>query len=127
MALVNAGRNFIAKAIINDTPVNHFDNTGSWIGVGNGTGAVTASQTNLLGTSTDRKIMTGTYPTISTNVLTFKSSFNDDSSQFTWNEWGVFNGSTAGTMLSRKQESLGAKGAGQTWDFTVTLTVNIGT
>ena len=127
MALVNAGRNFIAAKIIDDGAAAHYDATNAYIGVGNGTGAVTAAQTNLLGTSSDRKGMTGAYPTIATNVLTFKSSFNDDSSQFTWSEWGVFNNSTAGTMLSRKQESLGAKGAGQTWDFTVTLTVNIGT
>lgn len=126
MALTTAGRNFIATAIMNSGPPTFYDNSNAYLGVGNSSTAFSAAQTDLIGGSTDRKGMEATFPQIATNVLTLKSSFNDDNSQFAWEEWGVFNNSTGGTMLSRLVESLGTKGAGQTWDLTVDITVNIG-
>jgi hypothetical protein len=126
MALTTAGRNFIATAIMNSGPPTFYDNSNAYLGVGNSNTAFAVGQTDLQGGSDDRKGMEATYPQIATNVLTLKSSFNDDNSQFAWEEWGVFNNSTGGTMLSRLVESLGTKGAGQTWDLTVDITVNIG-
>jgi len=69
--------------------------------------------------------METSYPTRTDNVLTFKSSFGSGDANFAWNEWGIFNDASAGTMLNRKVESLGTKSSG-TWVLTVELTVSIG-
>jgi hypothetical protein len=68
--------------------------------------------------------MDATYPTRATNVLTFRSTFTTSDANFAWAEWAVFNASSSGTMLNRKVEALGTKTSAQTWQITVTLTVN---
>lgn len=123
MPLTNAGRNWIAGAITgHETLV--FNNSNAHIGVGNGTGG-NAESTDLTGASKTRRPMESTYPQRSTNVLTFRSSFGEAQGNHVWSEWGVFNASTAQTMLCRKVESKGEKNGG-TWNFTVEVTVNIG-
>jgi hypothetical protein len=69
--------------------------------------------------------MDATYPQVSTNVITFRSTFATGDANFAWQEWGVFNASSAGTMLNRKVESLGTKTSAQTWQFTVTITLGV--
>lgn len=122
MALTNAGRDFIAQAIMNDTPT-FFTNANAKLGVGDSTTVFAATQTDLqAATNKLRKAMEATYPTRATNVLTLRSVFGDTEANWVWNEWGVFNAAAAGTMLSRKVEALGTKASG-TWALTVTLTV----
>ena len=125
MSLTNAGRNEIAKMIINDSPTL-FTNATSYIGVGDSTTAFAATQTDLQAvTNKLRKGMEETYPTRTDNALTFKAVFGDEEANYTWNEWGVFNASTGGTMLCRKVSSLGQKVTG-VWSLTIVLTVSIG-
>lgn len=100
-----------------------FNNANSYIGVGDSTTAFSAAHTDLQAASNKlRKAMDATYPSGGSNVITFRSTFATGDANFAWQEWGVFNASTAGTMLSRKVESLGTKTSAQTWQFTVTLT-----
>lgn len=100
-----------------------FNNTNSYIGVGDSTTAYAAGQTDLqAATNKMRKVMDATFPSGSTNVITFRSTFATTDANWAWQEWGVFNASSAGTMLSRKVESLGTKTSAQTWQFTVVLT-----
>lgn len=127
MALTDAGRDFIASAIINDGPPDFFVEADTWIGVGNSATAEAAGQTDLQGASKTRKVMDAGFPTIATNVLTFQSTFATGDANYTWAEWGVFNDTSAGTMLARKVEALGTKTSAQTWQITVDLTVAIGT
>lgn len=101
--------------------VTAFNNANAHIGVGASTTAFSASQTDLLTTPT-RKAMDATYPSGGSNVITFRSTFGTSDANIAWQEWGVFNASSAGTMLNRKVESLGTKTNTQTWQFTVTLT-----
>jgi hypothetical protein len=123
MALTNAGRDLIAADIIGET-VTEFTNANAHIGVGDSSTAFAAAQTDLqAATNKMRKAMDATYPTRATNVLTFRSTFATGDANWAWNEWGVFNASSAGTMLNRKVESLGTKASTQSWQFTVTLTV----
>jgi hypothetical protein len=123
MALTTAGRNFIAEAIVNSGSPTFFTNANSYIGVGDNTTAFSASHTDLQASTNKLRVaMEATFPTIATNVLVFKSSFGDTQANFAWQEWGVFNASSAGTMLSRKVESLGTKTSG-TWVVTATLTI----
>jgi len=122
MAVTDAGRNFMVASTIAaaSTP---FSNANSYIGVGDSTTAYSASQTDLVAaTNKLRKAMDATYPQVATNVVTFRSTFATTDANYAWQEWGVFNASSAGTMLNRKVESLGTKTSAQTWQFTVTLT-----
>jgi len=123
MALTNAGRDLIAADVIGEA-VTEFNNANAHIGVGDSTTAFAASQTDLqAATNKLRKSMDATYPTRSTNVLTFRATFATGEANFAWQEWAVFNASSAGTMLNRKVESLGTKTSAQSWQITATLTV----
>lgn len=124
MSLVNSGRNYLAGAII-AAPATLFNAANAHIGVGNGVSATTTGMTDLTGTSKARQIV-DTAPGIATNVLTFVATFGTGAANFAWEEWGVFNASTAGIMLNRVQEdpSLGTKTVAQSWEITATLTVN---
>lgn len=122
MALTTAGATHLAQAGIGGS-VTAFNNTNSYIGVGDSTTAFSTADTDLKAASNKlRKAMDATYPSGGSNVITFRSTFGTSDANFAWQEWGVFNASTAGTMLSRKVESLGTKTSAQTWVFTATLT-----
>jgi len=124
MSLTNAGRDFIAQAIVNDTPT-FFDNTNAYLGIGDSTTAFDVTQTDLQSVANKtRKGMDAIYPQRTDNELTFKATFGSDEANYVWNEWGIFNASVGGTMLNRKVESpnLGTKSGGQ-WVLTVILTV----
>lgn len=122
MPLVDAGRNIMVQ-LTTGASTAHFDNANSYIGVGDSATAHAVGQTDLQAASNKmRKAMDATYPSGGSNVITFRSTFATGDANWAWNEWGVFNASSAGTMLNRKVESLGTKTGTQTWQFTVTLT-----
>jgi len=123
MALTNAGRNLIASALSGNS-ITAFDNAHAYIAAGDGTAAFDATQTDLQGTNKFRKAVDATFPTLATNIITFQSTFATTDANFAWQEWGVFNATSGGTMLNRKVESLGTKQNTQSWQFTVTITVN---
>lgn len=124
MPLTDAGRNLIAQAVVGEA-VTAFDNSNAYIGVGDSSTAFAAGQTDLqAATNKLRKAMEATYPQRATNVLTFRSLFATGDANFAWNEWGVFNAASAGVMLNRKVESLGTKTSAQSWQMTVTVTIN---
>lgn len=122
MAITDAGRNHLVQAGIG-AAVTAFNNANAYIGVGDSTTAFAAGQTDLQAASNKVRVaMDATYPTGGANVITFRSTFGTGVGNFAWEEWGVFNASSAGTMLNRKVESLGTKTSAQSWQFTVTLT-----
>jgi hypothetical protein len=125
MALTTAFRDWnVAGIRTAATPL--FDNANSYIGVGDSSTAFSAAQTDLVAAANKmRKAMDSTYPTIATNVLVFRSTFATGDANWAWQEWGVFNAAAAGTMMSRKVESLGTKTSAQSWQFTVTLTFSV--
>lgn len=125
MALTNAFRDWsVALSRTASTPL--YDNANSYIGVGDSSTAFAATQTDLVAaTNKLRKAMDSTYPTIATNVLVFRSTFATGDANYAWNEWGIFNAAAAGTMMSRKVESLGTKPSNQSWQFTATITFAI--
>lgn len=100
-----------------------FDNTNAYIGVGDSTTAAAAGQTDLqAATNKFRKVQDATYPQVSTNTCVFRATFATGEANFVWNEWAIFNASSAGTMLNRKVESLGTKTTGS-WQLTLTLSL----
>ena len=125
MAGTEAFRNYVAAGVVAGS-LTAYSNANSYIGVGDSSTAFAAAQTDLqASTNKLRKGMDATYPTVATNVLTFRSTFGTAEANWAWNEWGIFNASSAGTMLSRKVESLGTKTSAQSWQITLTLTLNI--
>lgn len=125
MAVTNAGRDHLVQSAIG-AAVDAFNNANSYIGVGDSSTAFAAAQTDLqAATNKLRKAMDATYPSGGANAITFRSTFGTSDANFAWNEWGVFNAASSGTMLNRKVESLGTKTGTQTWQFTVTLTFSV--
>ena len=123
MALTNAARDLIAQALIGEA-FTSFANANARIGVGDSSTVFGASQTDLqASTNKLRKAMEAAYPTRASNALTFRSIFGTSEANFAWNEWGVFNAASAGTMLNRIVASLGTKTSAQSWQLTVTVTV----
>lgn len=125
MPLTNAYRDFVAS-LSAGAGGTAFNNANSYIGVGDSTSAFAATQTDLqAATNKFRKAMDATYPQVAANVLTYRSTFGTSEANFAWQEWGVFNASSAGTMMNRKVESLGTKTSSQTWQLTVTITLAV--
>jgi hypothetical protein len=124
MALTTAGINEISQAIIGaGTP---FSNANARIGVGDGSTAFAASQTDLQGTNKTRKGMNGGFPTVEPPVVTFQATFGPSEANFAWNEWAIFNAATGGVMLNRVVESNGTKQSNQTWTLEIAVTFSIG-
>lgn len=125
MALTNAYRDYLAS-LSAGAGGTAFNNANSYIGVGDSSTAFAATQTDLQAASNKlRKAMDATYPQVAANVLTFRSTFATGDANFAWQEWGVFNAAAAGTMMNRKVESLGTKTSSQSWQLTVTITLNV--
>jgi hypothetical protein len=102
-----------------------FANANARLAVGDSSTAAAASQTDLqAATNKLRKAMDATFPSRSSQTLTFKSTFATGDANFAWNEWGIANSSSGATMLNRKVESMGTKSAGQTWVMTATVTAS---
>lgn len=124
MPLTTAGSNLMTAGITGGT-VTAFNATTTHIGVGDGTALFAAGDTDLAGLNKVRKVVNATDGfSVATNVITAKATFGTADANFAWNEWGVFNAATAGTMLNRKVESLGTKPSTQSWVFTATVTVS---
>lgn len=99
-----------------------FNNANANLGVGDSATAAAIGQTDLQAASNKvRAAMVATYPTTpASGATSFRSDFT--AANFAWQEWGIFNASSAGTMLNRKVESLGTKASG-TWTLTATITI----
>lgn len=119
MALSNDGRDAIA-ALITGGGGAVYDNTNAYLGVGDSNTAFAGTQTDLQGSGT-RVGMEATYPTVSGSAQVYRSLFGTGQANQAWAEWGVFNASASGTMLSRKVEDLGTKTSAQSWQLTATL------
>lgn len=125
MSLTSAGWTAIASLLIGDAAVTAFNSANAYLGVGDSTTAFATGQTDLqAATNKLRKAMTsGSYPSRSSNVITFQSTFGTSDANWQWNENAIFNASTAGTMLTRAVETLITKTSAVSVVFTKTLTI----
>lgn len=121
--LVNAGISLLEDLLIG-AGGTAYNNANAYLGVGDSSTSASASQTDLQAASNKTRVgMDATYPSRSSQTLTFRSTFGAGSANYAWNEWAIFNASSGGTMLNRKAESLGTKSGGS-WVLTVTLTLS---
>jgi hypothetical protein len=127
--LVNAGKDFLIKALRGDS-VTPFNNSNAYLGVGDSSTAASVAQTDLqAGVNKLRKSMDAGYPKIygegggpsNPGEILFFSTFTAVEANFAWNEFGLFNASSGGTMFDRFTQSLGTKPSNQVWEFQLTL------
>jgi len=128
MTLTNVGKEVIAHAITGDIGTgktyNAFDVTHAYLGVGDGTTAFSATQTNLQGTNKLRKVVDEA-PTFSTATINFVATFTTAEANYAWQEDGIFNAVTAGEMLTRNVAYLITKTSSVSVVFTKTLTISV--
>lgn len=139
--LTTAGLNRITNLIIGGGgQAFTATSTRAAVGVGNSTTAATTSDAALGGNTVGNSWWMpadASNPTQSNGVITCNATFNDNNSQFAWNEWGfgistaatttsaVFaTATTSGVLLNHKVQSLGTKGAGATWTLQATITLS---
>lgn len=101
-----------------------FNNANARIGIGDGTAVADATQTDLQGTNKSYKAMDATYPQVSGQTVTFRSTFGPDDANYDWQEFVVDNGATAGKTLNRKVENHGTKASGDTWVIELQITIS---
>jgi hypothetical protein len=123
--LLNEGITSLLTLLIggSETP---FNNANAYIGVGDGTTAASATQTGLLGANKSYAPMDSTYPQVSNNIVTFRSTFGPEEGNHAWREFTVANGlSDSAKNLNRKVESaLRTKANPDTWVIQLQITIS---
>lgn len=112
--------------------LSYFSATNSAIGVGDGTAAAAAVQTDLQGTNRLRKGMASGYPEHTAGVasanktIRFRSTFDTGEANFAWQEAGVFNTATlgAGRMLNRRVQDMGTKTVASSFQITFDISID---
>lgn len=117
-----AGATLMAGALIGES-FTPFNAANARLGVGNSGAAAEPEQTDLQGGSKVRLPMQAGYPQRVGNVLTFRALAGTGQAAFQWDEVGVFNAASGGTMLWRLPRSFGTKPSGQIWALSVQLEV----
>jgi hypothetical protein len=124
MSLTQAGWSAIASLMMGDGSVPAFNNANARLAVGDSSNAFVNTQTDLQSSANKtRKAMNSNYPSRSSNVITFQATFATGDANWQWNEDGIFNAATAGTMLTRAVETLITKTSAVSVVFTKTLTI----
>ena len=121
----------IATVLTNQTAANAWGNTNAYLGVGDSSTAEAATQTELqAATNRFYKVMNATYPSRSSQTVSFQADFTTSEANYAWAEWSIAAGATTasgagfttGTKnLNRKVASLGTKSTG-TWTLTAQVT-----
>ena len=103
-----------------------FDNTNAYLGVGDSNTAEDATQTGLQATTNKVYVaMEATYPSRSSQTVTWRSVFGSAVANFDWNEFTVANGnSDSATNMNRKVDAQGTKASGQTWTLDLAITLS---
>ena len=119
--VMTAGKTFIAGSMIKTTTDSPVAMT--HMGIGTGTANSGDVSQTALGTANGARVTFFSAATTSTNTVTYIGQFTSAYSGAI-TEAGVFNASTAGTMLCRTVFSVINKGAADTLGITWTVTVN---
>jgi hypothetical protein len=115
--VVSAGLNFICDRMegTSEAVMSH-------MAVGSGTTAAAAGNTDLESILGSREALDST--TVTDNTITYVSSFEAGEGTGAITEAGIFNASTAGTMLCRTVFSVVNKAADDTLQITWTITLS---
>lgn len=108
-----------------NSPPNAWSNTYAYLGVGDSTTAAAATQTDLQASTNYTYVaMSASYPSLSSQTLSWQASFGSSSANYAWNEFVISNASSkgSGVCLNRLVSSQGTKTSGQTWVLTISIT-----
>lgn len=121
--LLNEGITALLNLLIGDAE-DAFDNTNAYIGVGDDNTAAAASQTGLQAAANKAYVgMEASYPSISSQTVTWRAVFDTGTGNYAWNEFTVANGnSDSADNLNRVVSAQGTKAAGQTWTVDCAIT-----
>ncbi len=114
--VVNVGKNFVAGRMVGTTPA-----VMSHMAIGSGTTAAAGADT-ALGTELDRVALAGSSAT--NNVVTYTATFPAGTGTGAVTEAGIFNASSAGTLLCRTVFAVVNKGTDDAMSVTWTVTVS---
>jgi hypothetical protein len=122
----------IATVLSNQVAGNPWSNGNAFLGVGDSSTAEAATQTELqAATNRFYKAMNATFPSRSSQTVTFQSDFTSAEANYVWAEWAIAAGATTAsgsgftsgtTNLNRKVAALGTKSTG-TWTLSAQLTL----
>lgn len=113
--LLNEGINEMWKLITGKggTP---FNNTNSYIGVGDGTATAYPTQTGLLGTNKTYMKLDSSYPIVEGQTIKLQATYGPDDANHEWQEITLASGSSdVAVNLNRAVGDLGRKAQGTTW------------
>jgi len=116
--VVTVGKYFIASRMVATSAA-----TMGWMELGTGTTAAVVGDTALQTAISASRVALATN-TASSNVVTYTATFPAGTGTGAVTEAGIFNASTAGTMLCRTVFSVVNKGAADVINITWTVTVN---
>lgn len=117
--VVTAGKNFIASSMLKTTSNSPVAMT--HMGLGTGNTAANAADTALQTAIGTRSTVT---PSVLNNVVTYSATFAAGNGTGAITEAGVFNASSAGTMLCRTVFSVVNKDAGDSLTINWNITIN---
>lgn len=123
--LLNEGITLLLSLLIG-TAGTAYNAANARIGVGDSATAAAPTQTGLDAT-TGRfwRPMDATFPSVSGQTVSFRSTFGTSEANFAWNEFTITNAADdAGTNLCRRVHNMGVKASGTTWIVTVTVTIS---
>ena len=132
--LMYVGANALIDRLVDPAPTHTvFDASNTYIGVGDSTTAVAATQQDLQASTNFHREIVDAAPTYTVwtsgasstthATVAFVATFETGDANFAWNEVGIFNASTAGTMLNRKVSNMGTKTSADSWVLTCTITL----
>ncbi len=117
--VVTTGKNFIAASMLKTTTNSPVAMT--HMGLGTGNTAANAADTTLQTAIGTRSTVT---PSVATNVVTYSATFAAGNATGAITEAGIFNASSAGTMLCRTVFSVVNKDAGDSLTINWNITIN---
>lgn len=121
---LNEGIDELLRLITGTGSPTAWTNAVAYLGVGESSTAADATQTGLLGSTKTYKAMDAGFPTVLTQVGTWKSLFGLTDANYAWYEYTLVNASTdAGKNLNRKVSSQGTKPDTEAWALSLTITV----
>ena len=103
-----------------------FSSANAHIGIGDGTTVASANQTGLTGANKTYRPMDGSFPQVSGNVMTFRSTFGATFGNHAWREFTVANGNsdTAKNLNRLVETPLRVKVAPDTWVISLQITIS---
>jgi len=124
MGMLNVGRDEIPKALAGTGTA--YNAGQGHLCMGDSTTAYNASQTNLQAATNKWREPFDGAPNVSSNVFTAIATVLGPDANFSWQEFGMANHLTAGTMFNRLVSNQGTKSVGAVWQLTMQITFTIG-